>query len=911
MDLSEKETREKIIDPWLNDTAGWREDYIKREVNSIKSDFKTGSYEIKRGEGKEEGKFIDYVLLDEHSKPLAIIEAKRFSLDAEKGSIQATTYQKDIESQINFAVPIFMTNGQKWFFKEKGYPTREVSGPFSQKDLQRRTQLAKERQKLGNIEINTNIVNRSRNVEAVKQILNHLEKGNRKALINMATGTGKTRVAMAIIEALIRARYVQNVLFVVDRISLGRQTFNEGFGSFLKGEPKTLLNEEHDFEMDKRMYVSTVQTLKSKRAEGGFKLQNFTPGFFDLIIFDEAHRSYYDQERLLFKYFDAIQIGLTATPSKSEARDTYDLFDCPRGEPTVKYDYDEAVRDSVLAPYEAQIIATKVTELGIRGIELDNELKTELIKQDEDPDHFKSPGSRFEKYFTDDKTNELIVMEFMNSCYKTDDDKPCKTIFFCASVNHANRLKERFDSLYPNLCDDTVVIVSNKDRYMDEVKRFLKDSSPRIALSVGVLDTGIDLPEIMNLVFVTPVFSNIRFWQMLGRGTRSFSACKNKSWLPTIDGIHNKKDFRLLDFKFGDFTNVKQHQLEVTDKSRITEDMKVKIFNKEVDLLNKSLTNNEKSIIEKKIIDDINQIDRKSFIVKPKLEIIKKVVSKKIDLKEHIEALKKEIAPLIKFTDFGDARVQVFISRCVDLFSYVKADDSEAKLQEQDFLMERIENVWSSNLQVVRAKHEKIMKVMQEKFWNELTFADIDFLIREIAPLMKYYEPERKRIIHINAPDMLRSIEEFKMPIREDPDLEYIKNSELMQKMVKQGVTWKELYEIEEELTKLNSAWTIENIQKREDFVLFLRGILNLKDLPDPQEMIKNEFERLIVENNKQYNAGQINFLRLLEKFFAFNKHLTPKDLTSHPLADENPLDKFSSEQLKEIIKEAEKIRIK
>src|SRR3989338_9753421 len=353
--------------------------------------------------------------------------------------------------------------------------------------------------------------------------------------------------------------------------------------------------------MDKRMYVSTVQTLKSKRAEGGFKLQNFTPGFFDLIIFDEAHRSYYDQERLLFKYFDAIQIGLTATPSKSEARDTYDLFDCPRGEPTVKYDYDEAVRDSVLAPYEAQIIATKVTELGIRGIELDNELKTELIKQDEDPDHFKSPGSRFEKYFTDDKTNELIVMEFMNSCYKTDDDKPCKTIFFCASVNHANRLKERFDSLYPNLCDDTVVIVSNKDRYMDEVKRFLKDSSPRIALSVGVLDTGIDLPEIMNLVFVTPVFSNIRFWQMLGRGTRSLSACKNKSWLPLKDGIHNKEDFIILDFKFGNFSNIKQHQLETSDKSRIYEDIKVKIFNKEFELLKKNLTNDEKGIIENRI----------------------------------------------------------------------------------------------------------------------------------------------------------------------------------------------------------------------------------------------------------------------------------------------------------------------
>ncbi len=134
-----------------------------------------------------------------------------------------------------------------------------------------------------------------------------------------------------------------------------------------------------------------------------------------------------------------------------------------------------------------------------------------------------------------------------------------------------------------------------------------------------------------------------------------------------------------------------------------------------------------------------------------------------------------------------------------------------------------------------------------------------------------------------------------------------------MQKMVKQGVTWKELLEIEKQLREKNSAWTIENIQnnKKIDFIVFLRNILDLKDLPDPQEMIKNEFEKLIVENNKEYNAEQIKFLRLLEKFFAFNKHLTSKDLTNHPLADENPLDKFSSEQLMKIVKEVEKIKIK
>jgi type I restriction enzyme R subunit len=648
-----------------------------------------------------------------------------------------------------------------------------------------------------------------------------------------------------------------------------------------------------------------------KDNEKGHKFQNFSPGFFDLIVFDEAHRSYYDKQNLVAQYFDSIKIGLTATPSKSEEKNTFDLYDCPRGEPTVRYDYDEAVRDGVLVPYDAQIISTKVLELGIKGIDLDNELKTELIKQEENPEHFEVPGTRFAKYFTDKKTNELIVSEFMNRCYKTEDDKPCKTIFFCSSVKHAEELKKVFGALYPNLGDDVEVIVSDKQRYMDEVNRFIKDSSPRIALSVGVLDTGVDIPEIMNLVFVTPVFSHIRFWQMLGRGTRNFSACRNKSLLPLKDGVHTKEDFRILDFKFGDFSNIKQHQIEHSDKSKATEDVKVKIFTKEVELLKKKLSKEEKDIIETRIVEEVSKINQNSFIVKPLVEMIKKVVSKKFDLQEHIKELKEEIAPLIKFTEFGDGRVQTFVSHCVDLFSYVKDGDKESILEEQDFLLERIENVWSSNLQIIKEKHEKIMRTMQDTFWRELTFADIDFLIREIAPLMKYYEPERKKIIRVDAQDFTRNVEAFKMPDKEDPILEEIKNNPLMQKMAKEGVSWKELLEIEKQLREKNSSWTIENIQRRQDFVIFLRNMLELKELPDPQQMITDQFEKTIVENNKDYNSEQVKFLRLLEKFFAFNKHLTPKDLTVHPLADENPLDKFSQDQLKAIVQLVEKIRIR
>lgn len=223
VNLSEKETRERYIDPLL-EKEGWKKEYIKREVNSIKSNFKTKRY-VFREKSDREGRFIDYVLVDEHQSPIAIIEAKRFSLDPEKGIIQATTYQKDIEKQLGYVIPAFLTNGKKWYIKEKDYPIREISGPFSQQDLQKKLSQLKNKSDLSKVEVNTLIVNRSKSIQVVKQALDHFNSGNRSALIAMATGTGKTRVAMAIIHALLKSRWVQNVLFVVDRISLGRLAY--------------------------------------------------------------------------------------------------------------------------------------------------------------------------------------------------------------------------------------------------------------------------------------------------------------------------------------------------------------------------------------------------------------------------------------------------------------------------------------------------------------------------------------------------------------------------------------------------------------------------------------------------------------------------------------------------------------
>jgi len=913
VNLSEKETRNSIINPIL-DRADWKKEYIKEELNSVKSNFKTKEFVFFNKEDREKGdRFIDYLLLDEDNSPLAIIEAKKTSVSVEKGEIQARSYREDIEKQIKKKIPIFLTNGKRWYYVDDKDRRTQVLLPFNQKDLHRRVHLAEREKDPTKIRINPKIVDRDRGIEAVKVVLEHIEKGHRSALINMATGTGKTRVAMAIIDILRKANYVRNVLFVVDRISLANQAKESGFKEFFPREPVCELNVE-GFSSSARLYVSTVQTLMSDKKPRGKFYEKFGVAAFDLIVYDEAHRSFYDKNNDVLKYFDAIKIGLTATPSKKEGKDTFELFGCKNQEPTYKYDYDSAVDDNVLAPYSAEVVETKILSLGIEGKRLSKELRFQLEKQEENPEEFQTPGARFEKLFTDKKTNELIAMEFMDRCYKTDDNVPCKTIFFCASVKHAESLEKIFQDFYPNLAKDVKVIVSDRTRYMDEVKRFKKNSSPRIALSVGVLDTGIDIPEVMNLVFVKPVFSYIRFWQMLGRGTRNLKTCKHKDWLPHREGVAVKDNFLILDFKFGDHSNVEYHELDRTrEKSKLIS-AKERIFLEQVDLLEKDLEEKEKKVIEKQIIDTVKTIDIDSPMVLEKKHIIKKVISKRFDLKEHIRELKEEIAPLLIYSKSDNSKVYSFISKCIKLFEAVKEGDKEKQFNIEQFVKERLENVWEKQLEVIKEKEEQIKIILGDEFWQDLTFEDIDFLIKEIAPLMIYYEKARKSMLRIDAPDIVINVEKFEKKAKQNPDFKKFLEDPLMEKIKKgQGITSNELLKIEEKLSSLNPAWTIENIQniRKIDFVLFLRQLLKITDLPDPQEMIKREFDKFIMSRNEHYNSEQLKFLRLLKEVFVRAKHIELRDFAKHPLTEERPLDKFKKEQLVRIVDKCNKLKWK
>lgn len=911
--LKENQTRLKFINKQLKKT-GWIDCYLKEEVNSVKSKFKIRDYRLFDGE-VEEGvdRFIDYLLLGQDDLPVALIEAKRYSKDPEDGRIQARTYQDDIKSQLGYLIPIFLTNGEKWIFIDQKGRERNISKPFSQDDLERRNELFKSEKDPS--KIFTAIVDRDRSVLNVKKISEHFAQGHRKALVQMATGTGKTRVAMAIVDILVKANYVRNVLFIADRIALADQASADGFKRFFK-EPVWEFHRQ-GFSTTSRFYSTTVQTLMSK--ENNRMVDKFSPGFFDLIIFDEAHRSQYDKNNYIHRYFDAIKIGLTATPREEENKNTYNLFDCIGGQPTVEYPYEDAVRDIVLVPYQPIVIETEILKLGIKGKKLTADLQDQLRKQEVDPEHFEVQGTHFEKVFLDDKTNEVLISEFMRECYKSAEGLPCKSIFFCRSQKHAKRMKKTFGELFPDLGSHVQVITSDY-RVGDEVKRFKQKSEPRIALSVAMLDTGVDIPEVCNLVFIGPVYSPIRFWQMLGRGTRNFKACcepgRHPEWLLQEEGIPYKKDFLLFDFQLGEDNNIKLHHLNKARERKSSKDIITTIFDNRVNLLTKQLDIKQKKIIVDKLLRDINVLNEDSFIVREKLSLIKKLKGT-FELEHYITELREEIAPLMIMVVGKNPKVTPFILQTEKLFGAILGDKFEAIDKLKEYIQEKLDNVLAKSEKIteIKSKKNEIIKVLQDNFWDDLTFEKVEFIIKELAPLIKYYEEIPGKPIEIHKPDVVLSRTRFIYELPEDPKLKkFIEKNPLINKIKKgKGVTCIELLELEKELAKLNPAYTVENIQEHlhKDFLKFIHDIIGLTKEYDPKELIEREFDKHIIDT-VHYNSRQIEFLQMLKKVFANRKYIELKDFAKEPFKDENPVELFNGiDELKKIVVKCQEIKMK
>lgn len=516
-DYSEAETRQRYIDVLLRE-AGW--DPHAAHV----AEYPVTGMPYGRGSGK-----VDYVLWGDDGLPLGLVEAKRTSADPYKGKQQAKLYADCLEQMHGQRPIIFYTNGyQTWLWDDARYPPRPVQGFYTKDELalliQRRT-LA---QPLAAIPLNTNIINRYYQEEAIRHLAEQFSQNRRKGLLVMATGTGKTRVAIALVDMLMRAGWVKRTLFLADRSALVRQAA-KAFKSHLPASNPVNLTESGGKEQaaSARVVVSTYHTMMNlidAAQADGQKL--FSVGHFDLVIIDEAHRSVYQKFGAIFHYFDSLLVGLTATPKDEVDRNTYQLFELEDGVPTYAYHLDTAVDDHYLVPYRAYEMTTRFLREGITYNDLSDAEKAEWDLLDwgdseEIPD--KIQAAALNNWLFNADTVDHILKSLMEHGLKVaGGDRLGKTIIFAQNQKHARFIEERFDVHYPHEKGGFArVIVSSLNYAQDLIDQFSKpQDAPHIAISVDMLDTGVDVPEVVNLVFFKIVRSKTKFFQMIGRGTR-------------------------------------------------------------------------------------------------------------------------------------------------------------------------------------------------------------------------------------------------------------------------------------------------------------------------------------------------------------------------------------------------------
>ncbi|KJS16490.1 MAG: DEAD/DEAH box helicase [Peptococcaceae bacterium BRH_c4b] len=569
-DISEFLTRKKYIDVDLK-LLGWVfGDDVREEVEL---------YGMPNNE--EKGK-ADYVLYGKDGLPLAIIEAKRTSKDPKIGTHQAKLYADCLEKMTGRRPMMFTTNGfETYLWDDVTSPQRKVSGVFSKADLEKLMNRRNERKVLDEIPIDDKITDRYYQKEAIRAVCENIETGHRKALLVMATGTGKTRTASSLTDVLSRGGYVTNTLFLADRTALVKQA-KDAFRNHLPDMSLCNLLSNKD-DKNARIVFSTYPTMlnaiDTAKSDDGKRL--FTPAHFDMIVVDEAHRSIFKKYRVIFEYFDGVLVGLTATPKTEVDRNTYDFFEMEKGVPTYAYAYETAVEeDHVLVPYHNIEVKTKFLEQGITYDELSEEDKARYEEDftDEDgamPDFIPSPA--LNEYIFNQATVDMVLEDLMTKGIKVaGGDRLGKTIIFAQNKKHAQYIIERFDKLYPQYHGSFAKRVICDDNYAQTIIDDFKvaEKEPHIAVSVDMLDTGIDVPELVNLVFFKRVRSKTKFWQMIGRGTR---LCKNLFG----DG-QDKTHFVIFDY-LGNFEFFRQHKKGLQGNE--TQSLSEAIFAKRVRLI--------------------------------------------------------------------------------------------------------------------------------------------------------------------------------------------------------------------------------------------------------------------------------------------------------------------------------------
>ena len=748
LDLSEYKTRKLYIDAMLVD-AGWTEG--KDWLNEV---------ELDGMPNKSETGYADYVLYDDMHRPLAVIEAKRTCVDVSKGRQQAKLYADILERKYKRRPVIFLTNGFETHIIDGQYPERKCSVIYSKRDLEKWFNLLTMRTSLKHITIDKDIAGRYYQESAIKAVCNSFdEKNRRKALLVMATGSGKTRTVIALCDVLLKAGWIKNILFLADRNSLVTQA-KRSFVNMLPNLSCTNLVEEKD-NYSAHCVFSTYQTMirciDTINDDNG-KL--FTCGHFDLVICDEAHRSIYNKYKDIFTYFDAPLVGLTATPKDEIDKNTYEVFELEKGVPTYGYDLAQAVKDGYLVDYISVESKLKFIEQGIVYDELSEEDREEYEETFED-ENGRLPeaigSSALNTWIFNEDTIKKVLNVLMTDGIKIDyGQKLGKTIIFAKNHDHAEKILEIFNKEYPHLPDYAKVI----DNYMTYAQSAIDEFSdakkmPQIAISVDMLDTGIDVPEVVNLVFFKKVMSKAKFWQMIGRGTRLCSGL--------LDG-EDKNKFYIFDF-CGNFEFFRMNKGKATANMIALQgavfNLKFEISYKLQDIKyqNDRLIMYRNALV-KQMSEKVKELSRDNFAVKQHLKYVElySVESNYQALTyEDTLIVREEVAPLILPEDDEASAVRFdALMYGIELAHLLGNKYSRAR---NDLLKKTAGVAGVANIPEIQAQSDIINKILNTDYVDSADINDFEEIRQRLRSLMKYLPRGPVQKYETNFTDELLSTE--------------------------------------------------------------------------------------------------------------------------------------------------------
>lgn len=897
MGYSEAETRKRFIDMLLNE-AGWMVLEKKGAVMPSKACIEV---ELEGMPNNQNTGFADYVLFGANGKPLAVVEAKKTMVDPAKGRHQAELYADCLEKKYGVRPIIYYTNGFKTFIIDGlGYPSREILGFHTEHDLNLLIQ-RRGRKGITDLHINEDITNREYQKRAIKAVCEHFNAMHRRGLLVMATGTGKTRVSISLCDVLMRNGWVKNILFLADRTALVRQA-KKNFVKLLPNVSVSVISDEKDPGTNARIVFSTYQTMINYIDRED---KPFSVGRFDLVIIDEAHRSVFGKYTAILSYFDALMVGLTATPRQEVDRSTYDLFQVEEGMPNFAYELDEAVADHFLVNYSVWNRTTDIMKRGIEYAKLSAEEKKQLesiwkyerARGELFGDSRNISKSEIFKYIYNDDTCDKVLQDLMENGIKINSGETIgKTIIFACDHTHAQQIVGRFKYLYPSYGDDFCQLIDNYVKYaQDLVEKFeVRGAMPQIAVSVDMLDTGVDVPDIVNLVFFKPVHSMIKFWQMIGRGTRLSEGL--------FDDGTDKEEFYIFDW-CGNFEYFGKNPKGAEGK--LMESLTEKLFKIRCDLvLALQHANWQTKPAAKQLHDDLKKemkaqvasLNDALIAVRDKWLFVERfktpevwVCLSKIDVND----LKEQIAPLLtKGKDADEGKKFDLLMNHIEL-SFVDPDTIADKSRMTVSTIAEL-LLTKASIPAVAAKVPLLSKVALPVYWEDLSIEKLEYTRTELRDLLKYLKGEGKRKFVVNIEDL---VEFGDVVVGSSPKMTYkqrvfdflAKNKDLqvLQKIINmERLNFADIHELERicwaELgTKEEYQEYVSNMACGDSVAAFIRSLIGVD-----RTVAVQRFSQFI--QGAELNSAQEEFIKSIITYVCENG-----DIKVETLIEEDPFKEY------------------